>query len=310
VTPFRPERGRVLVIYALLAAEEVALLALPALIGVTVDRLLSGDRAGLLLLAEGFGAILVSGSLRRLYDTRVFAGAERRLAEGVALRPDPAGVRVARLRQVHELVQTYERSVPEGLAALVAGSGSLVVSAWYDWRVGAAALAAALALLGLDRLYARKVERLNRALNDRTERDLDVLGSSDPAAVRVHLDGWRALRVARSDAEIGIYLMNWLVLLALVLGALALIGRPKATPGDVFAQMSYVLAFAESWNRWPALTERLAQARDVARRLRADALREARPAAEEVSAVRARVPRSRPGGAAPVPTRASEPSKA
>lgn len=265
--PFRPERGRVTLAYVLLIVEEVALLTLPALIGVTVDRLLNGDRSGLFLLAGGVSVILISGALRRLYDTRVFAAAERRLAEENALGPAPAGIRVARMRQVHELVQTYERSVPEGLSAVVAGLGSLGISVWYDWRVGAAALAVALVLLGLDRLYARRVERLNRLLNDQTEQDLDILRSKDVTVVRTHLDAWRRLRIARSDAEIGIYATNWLLLLGLILGALLMIAHPDATPGAVFAQMSYVLAFAESWNRLPILTERLAQARDVTRRL-------------------------------------------
>lgn len=264
---FGPERLRVLAAYGLLFVEEVSLLALPALIGVTIDRLLVGDQTGLLLLAAGAGAILLSGALRRVYDTRVFAAAEQRLSQAVMSSVDTPGVRVARLRQVHEVVQTYERSVPEGLAAIVAGVGSLAVSAWYDWRVGLAGLAVAATLVAMDRLYAGKVERLNAALNDRTERDFEVLSSARPRGLRAHLMRRRKLQVARSDAEIGIYLMNWIVLLTLIVGTLALIATPKATPGAVFAQLSYILAFAESWNRWPALTERLAHARDVARRL-------------------------------------------
>jgi hypothetical protein len=268
LTLFGPERARVLLAYGLLLIEEVSLLSLPALIGVTVDRLLASDRSGLVLLAAGAGAILLSGAVRRFYDTRVFATAEQRLSQGVTSSLDPPGVKVARLRQVHEVVQTYERSVPEGLAAIVAGFGSLLVSAWYDWRVGLAALLAGVVLVAMDRLYAGKVERLNTALNDRTERDLDVISHAGPRGLRAHLTERRALRVARSDAEIGIYLMNWIVLLTLVVGTLALIATPGATPGAVFAQLSYILAFAESWNRWPVLTERLAHARDVTRRLR------------------------------------------
>ena len=61
---FKPERTRVLIAYDLLIVEEIALLALPALIGITVDRLLNGDRSGLFLLAGGVSAILVSGALR------------------------------------------------------------------------------------------------------------------------------------------------------------------------------------------------------------------------------------------------------
>ncbi|MCA6238765.1 MAG: hypothetical protein IM651_13390 [Phenylobacterium sp.] len=265
--PFQPERGRVLFAYALLVVEEIAVLFIPALMGLTVDRLLAGDRSGLFFLAGGVIAILASGALRRLFDTRVFAAAERRLAEGIALGPSPAGIRVARLRQVHELVQTYERSVPEALSALIAGAGSLAISVWYDWRVGAAALAVALILLGVDRIYARRVNHLNRSLNDRTDQDLDVLRSEDAERVRSHLEAWRRLRVARSDSEIGVYAVNWLFLLVMILGVLVLIAQPDATPGTVFAQMSYVLAFAASWERLPVITERLAQARDVTRRL-------------------------------------------
>ncbi|MCA6256061.1 MAG: hypothetical protein IM665_13490 [Phenylobacterium sp.] len=265
--PFRPERKRVLFAYLLLIIEEAALLFMPALMGLTVDRLLAGDRSGLFFLAGGVIAILASGALRRFFDTRVFAAAERRLAEGIALGPSPAGIRVARLRQVHELVQTYERSVPEALSALVAGAGSLAISVWYDWRVGAAALVVALILLGIDRIYARRMSRLNRSLNDRTDQDLDVLRSEDAERVRSHLEAWRRLRVARSDSEIGVYAVNWLFLLVMILGVLVLIAQPDASPGTVFAQMSYVLAFATSWERLPVITERLAQARDVTRRL-------------------------------------------
>jgi hypothetical protein len=264
---FGPERPRVLAAYGLLTIEEVSLLALPALIGLTIDRLLAGDQTGLLLLAGGVGAILLSGALRRVFDTRVFAAAEQRLSQTVMSGSDAPGVRVARLRQVHEVVQTYERSVPEGIAAFIAGLGSLAVSAWYDWRVGLAGLVVAATLIALDRLYAGKVGRLNTALNDRTERDFKVLSNAGPRGLHAHLTRRRKLRVARSDAEIGIYLLNWILLLALIIGTLALITTPEATPGAVFAQLSYILAFAESWNRWPVLTERLTHARDVARRL-------------------------------------------
>ncbi|WP_298161632.1 ABC transporter six-transmembrane domain-containing protein [Brevundimonas sp.] len=267
LTLFWPERLRVLLAYGLLLIEEISLLALPALIGLTIDRLLASDRSGLFLLAGGVAAVLLCGALRRFYDTRVFATAEQRLSQAVMSAPDPPGVKVARLRQVHEVVQTYERSVPEGLAAVTAGVGSLLVSALYDWRVGLGALVATVALIGMDRLYAGKVERLNTALNDRTECELDVLNQSRPGSLRAHLTERRGLRVARSDAEIGVYLLNWIVLLALIVGTLALIATPGVTPGAVFAQLSYILAFAESWNRWPLLTERLSHARDVTRRL-------------------------------------------
>lgn len=264
-----PDAPKALASWTVLLVEEASVLALPALIGFTIDGLLAGRREGLALLAGGVAVLLAVGALRRFVDTRVFTAVELRLAERIAAAPGAAGLRAARLRQINDLVQVYERSVPEGVSAVVAAVGSLAVSALYDWRVAAGAVAATLVLLGLNGLLAGRVARLNGRLNDAVERDVALLEADEAPALREHLRALRTLRVARSDAEVGAFALNWLVLLALIVAALVLVAQPGASPGAVFAQMSYLLAFAESWNRWPTLVERWTQARDVARRLAA-----------------------------------------
>ena len=82
-----------------------------------------------------------------------------------------------------------------------------------------------------------------------------------PIYSAIKINGERAYDLARDGQEVVLEARPARV------DRFELIARPDATPGAVFAQMSYVLAFAESWNRLPILTERLAQARDVTRRL-------------------------------------------
>lgn len=260
-------RPAALATYSLLLVEQIAILGLPALLGVTIDALLLGRREALFWLAGGVMVLLIVGALRRFADTRVFGAAERDLGLLHAATDGPIGRRVGRLRQINELMQFFERHLPEALTAGVGGLGSLIVLWIYDWRVGAAAGLTAVALLILNGVYATRVQRLNGAINNAIERDVEVLDGNDKVALWDHLEGLRRSRVQRSDAEILMYALNWSAMLGLILATLFWVTQGPTTTGGVFAVMSYLLQFAESWNNWPVLTERWTQYRDIQSRL-------------------------------------------
>ena len=243
------------------------MLGLPALLGVTIDALMQGQRRALVWLAGGVMVLLIVGALRRFADTRVFGAAERDLGMHHGAADGPIGRRVGRLRQINELMQFFERHLPEALTAAVGGLGSLVVLWLYDWRVGAAAGTTAVALLILNGVYASRVQRLNGTINNAIERDVEVLEGNDRVALWGHLEGLRRSRVQRSDAEILMYVLNWTAMLGLILATLFWVTQRATTTGGVFAVMTYLFQFAESWNNWPSLTERWTQYRDVQSRL-------------------------------------------
>ena len=260
-------RPAALATYSLLLVEQGAMLGLPALLGVTIDALMQGQRRALVWLAGGVMVLLIVGALRRFADTRVFGAAERDLGMHHGAADGPIGRRVGRLRQINELMQFFERHLPEALTAAVGGLGSLVVLWLYDWRVGAAAGTTAVALLILNGVYASRVQRLNGTINNAIERDVEVLEGNDRVALWGHLEGLRRSRVQRSDAEILMYVLNWTAMLGLILATLFWVTQGATTTGGVFAVMTYLFQFAESWNNWPSLTERWTQYRDVQSRL-------------------------------------------
>ncbi len=260
-------RPAALATYSLLLVEQGAMLGLPALLGVTIDALMQERRGALVWLAGGVMVLLIVGALRRFVDTRVFGAAERDLGMHHGATEGPIGRRVGRLRQINELMQFFERHLPEALTAAVGGLGSLIVLWIYNWRVGAAAGVTAVALLILNGVYASRVQRLNGTINNAIERDVEVLEGNDRVALWDHLEGLRRTRVQRSDAEILMYALNWTAMLGLILATLFWVTQGSTTTGGVFAVMTYLFQFAESWNNWPSLTERWTQYRDVQSRL-------------------------------------------
>lgn len=260
-------RGAALGTFAVTAIEEIAMLGLPALIGVAIDGLARSDHSGVVVLVCGIVALLAVGATRRLIDTRVFAGAEFDLALQNAWQFGPVGLRVGRLRQIHEMMQVFERNAPDAIAAVVGGLGSLIVLAIYDMRIAVLTLLAGGLLLGLNAVYAARVRRLNARINDRVERDTEVILANDNQALRTHLDQLRRDRIRRSDAEIATYALNWVILSGLIVISLLLAVGAGASAGATFAIMTYVFQFAESWNNGPVLVERWAHYRDVSGRL-------------------------------------------
>jgi ABC-type multidrug transport system fused ATPase/permease subunit len=268
-----PDRPKALLSYSVLLLEEGLILALPAMIGLAIDRLLSGNLSGLLWLLAGIGALIASGAGRRWFDTRIFVRVQNRLSLAVlepdrpAAQPDPAGTSrtAGRLRQIGEMIPFFEQHIPAGVSTLFASFGALAVLFLYDPTIAGIALAGALLLTGTTAFYASRTERLNRRINNRVEHEVQALLHHRTLARHLRVLG--RLRIARSDAETGVFAVNWLIMLGIIAGSLLAMVAEQPSAGIIFAQMSYLLGFAEGMARWPLLVERWTHMNDVARRL-------------------------------------------
>jgi ABC-type multidrug transport system fused ATPase/permease subunit len=264
------DRPLALATYGLLTIEEGVTLALPALMGFAVDRLIAVRSDGLAYLIGAVLAILAFGALRRFVDTRLYVRVQQRLSLHHLEQSAevPAGIRAGHIRLVGDLTQFFELHVPQGISAVFASFGALAALALYDPRVALLAAGCAALLLGINAIYAAKTTKLNERINGRLEKEVGVVSTARRLDLIRHFHVLGKLRVARSDAETATYGVYWLLFLGLISAVLLLIADTGASPGTVFAQMSYILGFAESWNHWPMLVERYTQMRDVANRLK------------------------------------------
>jgi ABC transporter transmembrane region len=142
----------------------------------------------------------------------------------------------------------------------------LVLNLW----VGALALVALIPMSLFTLWFSHVSLRLNAALNDRLEREVELVSRGSNAGVRRHfMHRLRFWRVRISDAEAKVWGGIEVVQIALTLATLALLAREGGgvTAGAIYAVLSYVWTYGESVNDLPAVVQKVSRLKDIASRL-------------------------------------------
>lgn len=263
------EKVRISLTYAILSVETLLELALPALVGFAIDGVMAGSNQGLYLLVAGILALVVSGSCRKLYDTRAFGRIQSRLAMLIGARSAAPSTKVAHIRLLDDLAQFFDTFLPQAIGSAISTFGAVAVLFFYDWKIGAASLAA-LTVIGLFlSIVATRTARLNRRINQRLEQEAQVIQAATGTRLGRHIEALRRLRNGRSDAETLMFAFGWMVLCALIVFALFEAAGGGITAGQIFAVLSYVLAVADGFAAMPPAIERMTRTGDILRRLQA-----------------------------------------
>jgi ABC-type multidrug transport system fused ATPase/permease subunit len=258
--------------YTLTLVENGFRVAYPLSIGFAIDRLLASDAAGLIPLAVVWTAHIIVGLSRHLYDTRAFTNVysdligkmvETQRGRGVA--PETLAARAGLAR---ELIAFFQVSIPALVSTITLFVGAIIMLFRHDWLVGTMALVALLPMLGAMAWFSQRSYALNARLNDRLEREIEVVTRQTAPRLRRHLFTLRGWRIRISNAEAttwGFIEISMLVLAISVLVRLA--GLDGITPGFIYAVLAYVFEFYESLNNLPVIIQDASRAADISRRI-------------------------------------------
>jgi hypothetical protein len=268
-------RPKLALTYALTLAENVLDVLYPFLTGIAIDALLAGSPAGVAPLLLAWTVHLGVGLFRHVYDTRVFTLVYADLASDLVERQRAGGADAAhlaaRVALSREVVDFLQVEVPSVAASVVRFGGAVAMLCVLDLRVGALALAALLPVALFTARFGRASLRLNAALNDRLEREVELVARGSVAGVRRHFaHRLRFWRVRISDAEAKVWGAIEVVQIALTLAALAFLAGGRsgaATAGAIYAVLAYVWAYGEGVGEAPGAVGKLARLRDIASRL-------------------------------------------
>ncbi len=262
--------GKVATTWLLVVLENVLMACLPLLMGQTIDGLLAGKTASLMLLAGVFALLVVVSVVRRIYDTRVYGTLKVELGLRLLERqPDLAvSVRSARLDMSRELVDFLENEVPLLFTSVIQLTVSLIILAGFAGQLAWAAVALTLSMLALYACFHRRFFRLNAALNAQQERQVSVLQRALPWQFHRHLRMLRRWEVKLSDSEAWLYGGIFLLaLLFIVHNLMASVTVAPVTAGNIFSIVSYSWEFVEamlglpvalqSWSRLKEITQRI-----------------------------------------------------
>jgi hypothetical protein len=252
----------------LLAVERMLGVAVPFVLGVAINDLIDGNLRGIWWLIALELLALSIGTVRRLYDTRVYAGIYTDVADSTAQRLDISiSRRAARLGLARELVDFFEWELPELFAALIGIVGAFGMLIYLLPSVGGLSIVAGL-LVGIVFLFSRgRIFSLNKLLNNELERQVSMLESEREFSRRRHLSRLARWRIHLSDLEATNFAVAELLLASLIIGSVVVTVRAGLSVGEIFAILTYLIGVTQSLIILPWTYQQLIRAREIGGRI-------------------------------------------
>lgn len=269
---FRGHRQSIIFTYGLTFIENLFELLYPLVIGLAIDGLLREEFTNLVWLAVVWLTHAFIEVFRHVYDTRTFTRIYGDLAVSVVLAQVKQGIPtsqiVARSALSREFIDFFERDIPEIVAALFGFLGALAMLLFYDAQLALYCLLLLLPLIGLNYFYLRKSQRLNQKLNDQLEHEVKVLSEFQLEAVISHYQQLAKWRIYLSNAEAVTWgLMELCVIVLFIAALIRAISIPSIQAGDIYAIISYVWSYRQSFDKIPAIVQQLSRLQDIGDRI-------------------------------------------
>jgi len=245
---------------------ETALLAInPLMIGFAIDGLLEKNSTPLIHLAIAFAALIIISVIRRIYDTRVYSGMRVELGKTMSVRMQDRSVSSlnARLSMGRELVDFLETTTPEVMTSVIQLVTSLLILYTFHPTLATFAFAAAVIMVLIYGIFHKQFYRLNAAINQQTEKQVNVLETKSLINISQHLGSLRRSEIKLSDTESILYGAIFTILLSFIIFNLWFAANQiEISAGKIFSIVTYswefvgaALALPMTLQLWTRLSE-------------------------------------------------------
>ncbi len=253
---------------SLLTLERLMGVAVPFVLGVAINDLIDGSLRGVWWLIGLEFFTLAIGTVRRLYDSRVYARVYSDVAESTARREDlSVSRRAARMSLARELVDFFEWDMPDLLAASIGIVGSLTMLIYMLPSVGGVSILVGL-LVGVVFVLSRsRMFSLNTLLNNELERQVAMLESDRPFLRLRHLSRLARWRIHLSDLEASNFAIAELMLSTLIIGAVVVTVKTGLSVGEIFAVLTYLVGLADNLLVLPTTYQQSVRAQEIGGRM-------------------------------------------
>ena len=269
-TLLRVFQFKIVVTWTLTILETAVLALFPLLIGRSIDGLLGDEYTAFYQFIGAMAVLTVVATGRRVYDTRAYGSMRVALGRAQAQRAGEEAVSVtnARVLMGRELVDFLEKEAPLSITGLIQIFVAIAVLFSFHGLLALAAGAAAVAMLGIYSLSARRFFNLNSDLNEQTEAQVTTLESRDLSRVTAHLTNLRRHEVRLSDTESVVYALIFVALLTMLGFNLWFAAtQTDATPGEIFSIVTYSYEFIQMSVILPMALQNLTRLAEITERI-------------------------------------------
>lgn len=268
----KTHRKKLLIAFSLVGLENLLLLTYPILGGFAVNAVMQGNVWQALTYALFVFAIWLVGSARRSVDTRVFTRIYSEIVVPIIIKQRAQGQSPskisARVELSREFVDFFEMHLPIAITSIFSIVGASLMLLILEFWSGLLSVFVLLFFTLLLPYFTRISSRLYLALNNRLERDVDVISHSSEAKLRQHYGLVAHLRILISNREAFGYLCNGIassILFGFTFVWMAIHGYGSA--GHIYSVTTYLWMFAMSLDDVPRLVESYSNLKDIAKRV-------------------------------------------
>ncbi|NIE72379.1 ABC transporter six-transmembrane domain-containing protein [Pantoea sp. Acro-807] len=263
---------KLIITLGLVVAENALYLLYPLLAGFAVNAILAGKALHAVLYAVMVLVMWLIGAARRSVDTRTFARIYAEMAVPVILAQrrenNRASMVAARVTLSREFVDFFEKHLPVLITSVASIAGAAGMLLLIEFWSGVACLGILLFFALFLKGFTRKNEQLFLRLNNRLEKEVDMVSHASASPLVRHYRVLARLRICLSDREAFGYLAIGSVA-ALLFGSTIMVMslRGGVEAGHVYSVMTYMWMFAMSLDDAPQLLEKYSQLKDIGRRV-------------------------------------------
>jgi len=271
---------------SLVVIEKMAWIVEPTLFGRLLDRVIdwrgvkdpaSFDFRPLILsIILWIGVFAINsgvGAARRSIDERIYLNMFTNIAVEVTDSSREKGLDVARTASRVELSRDYvtflKKRVPDFIEGGFDLGGTAIALALFDWRLSITCLIIVFPAAIVNRVYNRKVTRLQKELHDMREDVFETFARKDIRQVRAYYE--RMARPQRRIANWGA--LNFGLIRVFLLGIFAVvlfiaIDIDNFSTGQIYSVVAYLWTFVTSTEYLPDMLESYTSVKDIQDRVR------------------------------------------
>lgn len=149
--------------------------------------------------------------------------------------------------------------------------GSLILLCFYDAKVVGICLAILLPVAALSFFYGRRMKKLNQSRNDELEKQVDIIGSGNPLAIRRHYNKLRLWQIKISDQEAWNFGLMEIMVMAVIACSLYITSwithTEEIAAGSLIGIYNYILKFVGGLDTIPYTVQRLTNLTDITHRM-------------------------------------------
>ena len=198
-------RHKLSVAFIFVALENILFLIYPLFGGFAINAVMQGHVWHALTYAILVLVMWLIGAARRSVDTRTFARIYSEIAVPIIVKQRLQGQNrsaiSARVALSREFVDFFEMHLPTAITSLVSIFGACLMLLISEFWIGVATIVILIIFATLLPGFTRISSRLYLALNDRLERDVDMIGQAPENMLRKHYGLMAYLRIKISNRE-------------------------------------------------------------------------------------------------------------